>query len=1151
MQNTTRKRSLVNSSEPEIKEEKTVLEEDDVDPLDFIEIKSAAQWKAMSKRISWNFDHSKSTSPTKAVQDSAKVEIEGPPTVISRSPSVTPSKRRNCEAVQFTVKPPIHEPLCSNVSDFKLTKVTQLRLICWKIKPWNKPKSNKLFSSQFAIQWNVDCDEVYPGLFVGDKASASNVTFLKKHGITHILNTAEGKEEGLVDLSQEYFKDSEIKYMGFPLWDCPNCNILPYLGPASEYINDAIANGGKCLVNCQMGVSRSSTCAMAYLMVYQHMKAVEVLTQFRQNRDVRPNDGFLEIIVKLDNDLRLQREDDAYESNIKLARTCDLHKLPRAWNYEFWVNESLANEDEIGMPLVRLGEPCPIRPFQSHFGSFAPSRTLSRNTSLRRRQKSRSSSRISSKKNSFRSSRGSSLSRHESLVHRTPSICVTPPPKDQEDDEEEWEWFWEDEKAADDEVAKVMNSPLTTKKLEKVKDIIEKPEERWRILWNKARSSIDETPSPVGSIKSMNSNTSNLSNCPKPSKLIQPGVEGDVLSMVKVVSAKQWKNISEKVTINFDDINIVHQQTEEYLAPNTRLTDDRPATPCEFIPTLVKQLRLLCWRIKPWDQPKDRYLFTSVLASGWGVDCDEVFPNIFIGDEASARNIQFLKKMGITHVLNTAEGIWTDHSFVDLTPNYYRGSGITYQGFTLWDSTKVKISPYFGCANEFISNALTSGGKCLVHCQMGVSRSCICAMTYMMLTLKWKAVDTLREFRKRRDVRPNDHFLAQICDLDNELRKFREHNIPMMTSLKTLADVPKMPKPYHREFWDIQPDSDELPFVLLDYPQELNGDKPVMSENSKILLTKSPRISPCKSPLIQLEIPQFQKLDLPLINLDVSKSPINTNLNLKVPKSPSINRSSIVSSDSEWEYYYSSSEEQDKEEEKNNNILDFKVGCAAEWKTICQKNVDIKIEPEPQIEDDDDDLSTFIPTTDKQLRLICWKTKPWKEKKNTKMFSSQFAVLWNVDCDEVYPNLFIGDAASACNVKFLHHLGIKNVLNTAEGVGEGLVDLNHEYFTASGINYLGLHMWDNEWFDISPFIDRAVEFIREAMESGGKCLVNCQMGVSRSSTCAMSYMMKIQGWTAVETLKQFRSHRDVRPNDGFMKFLVNLDNTLRKQRLIL
>jgi protein-tyrosine phosphatase len=36
---------------------------------------------------------------------------------------------------------------------------------------------------------------------------------------------------------------------------------------------------GRVLVNCQMGMSRSSTCVLAYLMLRQNMTAVEALTE--------------------------------------------------------------------------------------------------------------------------------------------------------------------------------------------------------------------------------------------------------------------------------------------------------------------------------------------------------------------------------------------------------------------------------------------------------------------------------------------------------------------------------------------------------------------------------------------------------------------------------------------------------------------------------------------------------------------------------------------------------------------------------------------------------------------------------------------------------------------------------------------------------
>lgn len=66
-------------------------------------------------------------------------------------------------------------------------------------------------------------------------------------------------------------------------------------------------------------------------------------------------------------------------------------------------------------------------------------------------------------------------------------------------------------------------------------------------------------------------------------------------------------------------------------------------------------------------------------------------------------------------------------------------------------------------------------GKVLVHCMMGVSRSATCAIAYLMIVKKMSAVDAIRTVRMRRDIRPNDGFLQQLADLDNELRRERQY----------------------------------------------------------------------------------------------------------------------------------------------------------------------------------------------------------------------------------------------------------------------------------------------------------------------------------------------------------------------------------------
>jgi hypothetical protein len=97
---------------------------------------------------------------------------------------------------------------------------------------------------------------------------------------------------------------------------------------------------------------------------------------------------------------------------------------------------------------------------------------------------------------------------------------------------------------------------------------------------------------------------------------------------------------------------------------------------------------------------------------------------------------------------------------------------------------------------------------------MGVSRSSTAAIAYMMITNDWTASDVLRLFRKRRDVRPNDFYLTQLVELDNDLRKLRECGVPRQIKLHQLKDIDLLPKPWHYQFWESMPTDETLPFSL-------------------------------------------------------------------------------------------------------------------------------------------------------------------------------------------------------------------------------------------------------------------------------------------------------------------------------------------------
>lgn len=59
---------------------------------------------------------------------------------------------------------------------------------------------------------------------------------------------------------------------------------------------------------------------------------------------------------------------------------------------------------------------------------------------------------------------------------------------------------------------------------------------------------------------------------------------------------------------------------------------------------------------------------------------------------------------------------------------------------------------------------------------MGVSRSATCVIVYLMIAKRMSASEAIRTVRLRREIRPNDGFLQQIADLDNELRRERVYS---------------------------------------------------------------------------------------------------------------------------------------------------------------------------------------------------------------------------------------------------------------------------------------------------------------------------------------------------------------------------------------
>ncbi|CAG0890823.1 unnamed protein product [Cyprideis torosa] len=153
----------------------------------------------------------------------------------------------------------------------------------------------------------LQVNEVVPGIFIGDESAARDLRLIVEKGFTHILNPAEGNSVGMVNTGKRYYQDTDVLYLGFRVTDYPSSDLSRHFDEAADFIDNCLRTGGKILVHCVMGISRSATLVVAYLMIKRNMPATEAIRLVRSKRDVRPNEGFLKQILELDYKLRDKR----------------------------------------------------------------------------------------------------------------------------------------------------------------------------------------------------------------------------------------------------------------------------------------------------------------------------------------------------------------------------------------------------------------------------------------------------------------------------------------------------------------------------------------------------------------------------------------------------------------------------------------------------------------------------------------------------------------------------------------------------------------------------------------------------------------------------------------------------------------------------
>lgn len=127
-------------------------------------------------------------------------------------------------------------------------------------------------------------------LYVGGERAASAPELMRR-GMGHVLNCSEQ-----IPFSSEVTRNQHL-----PLRDHPGEELAAHFPEAFKFLREAKACGGRCLVHCRVGASRSVAMVLAYLITNEGMRLSDAWALVLACRpQARPNSGFARQLLDLD-----------------------------------------------------------------------------------------------------------------------------------------------------------------------------------------------------------------------------------------------------------------------------------------------------------------------------------------------------------------------------------------------------------------------------------------------------------------------------------------------------------------------------------------------------------------------------------------------------------------------------------------------------------------------------------------------------------------------------------------------------------------------------------------------------------------------------------------------------------------------------------
>ncbi|KAG5459167.1 MAG: Serine/threonine/tyrosine-interacting protein, partial [Olpidium bornovanus] len=108
----------------------------------------------------------------------------------------------------------------------------------------------------------LEIQEILPGFWLGPYCCSKNLSLLQSRGITHVVCLRDSVERSII---RPHFPD-KFQYLIIEVSDSPLENLIPHFAGARQFVEGALKSGGRVLVHCNDGISRSPAFAVAYVM---------------------------------------------------------------------------------------------------------------------------------------------------------------------------------------------------------------------------------------------------------------------------------------------------------------------------------------------------------------------------------------------------------------------------------------------------------------------------------------------------------------------------------------------------------------------------------------------------------------------------------------------------------------------------------------------------------------------------------------------------------------------------------------------------------------------------------------------------------------------------------------------------------------------